>query len=66
MILGSAVYVAVLANAGDTKADGRDGRGDEEVGLVAALDGANDDNDEDGGRGPLRGVQEVQLRTIRV
>lgn len=68
LILGSALYVAVLNN---NRKDGggrqRDGRGDEEVALVGVE--ADDDEDKDveeGGRGPLRGVQEVQLRTLRV
>lgn len=64
LILGSALYVAVLNNK---KGDGgvRVGRGDEEVALV----GVEREGDEDGGgegRGKLRGLQEVQLRTLRV
>ena len=61
LILGSAVYVAVQSNGKGEKRKG-EGRGDEEVALVDA----SEDDEEDNGRGPLRGVQEVQLRTMRV
>ena len=56
LILGSALYVALLSNKKKQKdSQGRgDGRGDEEVASVG--DGADD----------VRGVQEVQLRTLRV
>ncbi|KAL6715028.1 hypothetical protein ACLMJK_007289 [Lecanora helva] len=63
LILGSALYVAVLKN----KTEGREetgGNGEEEVRLVAE-DGSPDDDAREG-RQPLRGVQEVQLRTLRV
>lgn len=67
LILGSALYVALHDNKKKTEpAQGRGGgRGDEEVALVG--DEA-DDNESDlhNGTGPLRGVQEVQLRTLRV
>ena len=67
LILGSALYIALLNNNKEKK-DGQgrgDVIGDEEVAL------AGDDADEIGSdvhnrTGPLRGVQEVQLRTIRV
>lgn len=63
LILGSALYIAVLNNrAAEQK--GGDVRGDEEVALVSG-DVDEDDGSMDG-RGPLRGVQEVQLRTLRV
>jgi len=63
LILGSALYVAVLNNKANEQI-GRDGRGDEEFAFVADVD---DEEDELGdGREPLRGVQEVQLRTLRV
>ncbi len=56
LILGSALFVAVRKNkAKEAKAEGR-GSADEEVGLM----------EEEEGRGTLRGVQEVQLRTLRV
>ena len=59
LILGSALYNAVY-NSNDQKAvKGREAGGDEELGLVTS----EDDNE---GSGPLRGVQEVQLRTLRV
>lgn len=63
LILGSALYIAVLNNKAKEQ-KGRDGRGDEEVALVAA--GDDEDDGSRDGRGPLRGVQEVQLRTLRV
>jgi len=63
LILGSALYIAVLNNKAEEQ-KGWDGRGDEEVALVVG-DGEEDDESRDG-RGPLRGVQEVQLRTLRV
>jgi len=64
LILGSALYIAVLNNK-KKETDARGGRGDEEVALVAAEADEEDDATNDG-RGPLRGVQEVQLRTLRV
>ncbi len=68
LILGSALYVALLNNSNKkTKENsGRgDRRGDEEVALVGD-DGDDVESDGHNGTGPLRGVQEVQLRTIRV
>ena len=67
LILGSALYVAVHNNnkvKGSKKNNGQ-GERDEEVGLMGEeQDEVNGDpNDE---REPLRGVQEVQLRTLRV
>ena len=77
LILGSALWVALLSSNGEKKKDsqgrGGDGRGDEEVALVGEEADNDDDDDDDAGNGvritgtePLRGVQEVQLRTIRV
>ena len=63
LILGSAVYVAVRTN-GAKKTKSTEGTGAEEAGLMGAADGEDSDGEDD--RGPLRGVQEVQLRTIRV
>ena len=59
LILGSALYIAMLNNKkGETK-----GRDEE----VAAVEGeGNEDQEGEEGRSPLRGVQEVQLRTLRV
>ena len=63
LILGSALYVALLNNKNKQK-DGH-GRGDEEVALVG--DEAGDvEGDVHNATEPLRGVQEVQLRTLRV
>ena len=65
LILGSALYVALLNN--NKKKD--EGRGevprDEEV-AVGVDDADEVGSDVHSGIGPLRGVQEVQLRTIRV
>ena len=67
LILGSALYVALLNSNSEKKKESQgrgDGRGDEEVALVGEV--ADDDNDdaENGvhvtGTGPLRSVQEVQ------
>ncbi len=63
LILGSALYVALYNN--NKKKKGSQGRGDEEAALVAD-ETDDDENDIHNGTGPLRGVQEVQLRTLRV
>lgn len=67
LILGSALYVALHNNNKKTKdSQGRgDGIGDEEVALMGAEAG-DIETDVPNGTGPLRGVQEVQLRTLRV
>ena len=58
LIIGSAMGTAMIKS----RTDGvEDGTTDEEIALVDAMDG--EDVDE---RGPLRGVQEVQLRTMRM
>ena len=63
MILGSALYVAVLNNKASEQT-ARGGSCDEEATMA---DGDfNDDQSLRDGREPLRGVQEVQLRTLRV
>ena len=62
LILGSAVYVAVQKDS--VKGTGKAEDGDQESGLVNGIDA--EDGEEANGRGHLRGVQEVQLRTIRV
>ena len=68
LILGSALYVALHKNDKERKKDGQgrgDGRRDEEVALVG--DEADDvESDGYSVTGALRGVQEVQLRTLRV
>ena len=66
LILGSALYVAVQNNkVQESRKTSPEGREEEELGLMAD---DNEDNEtvSNDGRGPLRGVQEVQLRTIRV
>ena len=63
VVLASALYVAVWGAA--AKAEGKAmerGRGDEEARLVT--DGDSDDGQN--AEGQLRGVQELQLRTLRV
>jgi len=62
LILGSALYVAVQKNS--VKGGGKVEDGDQERGLVDGMDA--EDEEREGGRGPMRGVQEVQLRTLRV
>jgi len=62
LILGSALYVAVQKNS--VKGGGKVDDGDQERGLVDGMDA--EDEEREGGRGPMRGVQEVQLRTLRV
>ncbi|KAI9712548.1 MAG: hypothetical protein M1812_006857 [Candelaria pacifica] len=67
LILGSAIYVAVLKDSANSSKKGvpTAAVADEERGLVDGIDeGEQGDGDEE--RGPLRGVQEVQLRTLRV
>lgn len=64
VVLASALYVAVWGAA--AKAGGEvmeRGRGDEEVGLISDGDS---DGDGQGAKGPLRGAQELQLRTPRL
>ena len=66
LILGSALYVALHNNnkKNDTQVRG-DVRRDEELALVGdEVDCI--ESDFNNGTGPLRGVQEVQLRTLRV
>ena len=60
MILGSALYVALLSNKGTDQKEGSGASDIEASARDSANDGAGD------GREPLRGVQEVQLRTLRV
>lgn len=64
LILGSALYVAVHNNKVKEVKQAGEARSDEEVGLVSGVGDEDDVGSE--GRGPLRGVQEVQLRTLRV
>ena len=74
LILGSAVYVAVKTESGGKgTSQGPRGRADEEVGLMGGGgegmlregDEEDEEDEDEEGRGPLRGVQEVQLRTMR-
>ena len=66
LILGSALYVALHNNNKKKVSQGRgDRRADEEASLMGGS--ADDiDNDLHNETGPLRDVQEVQLRTLRV
>ena len=65
LILGSALFVAVQNQNTKQKDKTREGTEEETIGLVS---GSNEAGNEEGeGRGrPLRGVQEVQLRTMRL
>lgn len=64
VVLASALYVAVWGAAAKAGGQAKErGRGDEEVGLVA--DGDSDE-DGQGPKGQVRGVHELQLRTLRV
>ena len=66
LILGSALYVAVHNNnAKSSRRASLGGREEEELGLMAN-ESEDDESVSGNGRGPLRGVQEVQLRTLRV
>ncbi|KAL8654252.1 MAG: hypothetical protein Q9210_001628 [Variospora velana] len=62
LILGSALYIAVQQDPSKKPTGAEGAHHDEEVGLVAH--DVNSVSNE--GREPLRGVQEVQLRTMRV
>ncbi|KAL9131774.1 MAG: hypothetical protein Q9217_000379 [Psora testacea] len=65
LILGSALYVAVHNNKVKEGKNNTEGRRDEEVGLMVEDQGEHDDSNNEA-REPLRGLQEVQLRTLRV
>ena len=65
LILGSALYVAVHKNNVDEKEETAGARGDEEEGLASECSSERTGSLERG-REPLRGIQEVQLRTLRV
>ena len=65
LILGSALYVAVHNNKVKGTRKVAAAGNDEEVGLMSEEYDENNENDY-GVREPLRGVQEVQLRTLRV
>ena len=72
LILGAAIYVAVLRDSGKGNSASKTGkaaaRADEEQGLVEGMEGEDDvsEGERSQGRGPLRDIHEVQLRTIRV
>lgn len=66
LILGSAIFVAVKTETGKKVPKAAGGTADEEVALVSGQEGADAEEEDDGGRGPLRGIQEVQLRTMRI
>ncbi|MCJ1389262.1 hypothetical protein MMC18_002118 [Xylographa bjoerkii] len=61
LIIASALGTAVMK---EEKVELGDGRSDEEIALVDAVDGGEIDEEDE--RGPLRGLQEVQLRTMRI
>ena len=65
LILGSALYVAVHNNKIKTSVNTAAAGSDEEVGLMSNENGESSEN-VNGLREPLRGVQEVQLGTLRV
>ncbi|MCJ1431882.1 hypothetical protein MMC27_001238 [Xylographa pallens] len=56
--LGTAVMQEGKVEAGDARTS------DEEIALVDAVDGGEGEDEDE--RGPLRGLQEVQLRTMRI
>ena len=68
LIIASAFGTAVMQE-GKAKGKGEGGGvariADEEIALVEAVDGIGEEGEEEG-RGPLRGLQEVQLRTMRI
>ncbi|KAL8859549.1 MAG: hypothetical protein Q9178_003948 [Gyalolechia marmorata] len=64
LILGSALYIAVKQDPSKLPKNSESARGDEEVGLVPSEGGYDAVMNEE--RGAVRGVQEVQLRTMRV
>ncbi|KAL8804238.1 MAG: hypothetical protein Q9182_002692 [Xanthomendoza sp. 2 TL-2023] len=64
LILGSAIYVAVKQDASKQSKMGERIVGDEEVGFIPNLDNGDTSINEE--TGPLIGVQEVQLRAMRV
>lgn len=65
LILGSALYVA-LYNNNKKKQDSGDRRGDEEEVALVGDEADDTRSDAHNGTGPLRGVQEVQMRTLTV
>ncbi|KAL8720244.1 MAG: hypothetical protein Q9225_002876 [Loekoesia sp. 1 TL-2023] len=64
LILGSALYIAVRQNSLKNARQSARIDGDEEDGLMATGDASETTTNVD--RRPMRGVQEVQLRTMRV
>ncbi|KAL8711371.1 MAG: hypothetical protein Q9220_004268 [cf. Caloplaca sp. 1 TL-2023] len=66
MILGSAIYVAVKQDSAKQTKSKERANADEEVGLVAVANNSERDTGINDGRGPPIGLQEVQLRTMRV
>ena len=65
LILGSALFVAVQKQSTKEKDKALEGAEEETAGLITVNDEAEDDRESNGGF-PLRGVQEVQLRAMRV
>ncbi|KAL9602275.1 MAG: hypothetical protein Q9219_002000 [cf. Caloplaca sp. 3 TL-2023] len=64
LILGSALYIAVLEDPSRKVQPNQRVHGDEEDGLEASSDAVDTPTNEE--RGALRGIQQVQLRTLRV
>lgn len=64
LILGSALYIAVRQNSSENARQSARSNGDEEDGVMASGDASETTANVE--RGPMRGVQEVQLRTMRV
>ena len=65
LILGSALYVTVHKNKVKEDQKTAEGGNDEELGLMLEESGEGSDSGHEA-REPLQGVQEVQLRTLRV
>lgn len=64
LILGSALYIAVRQDTSKRAEQNQRRNGDEEDGLMGNNDVIETATSDE--RGPMRGVQEVQLRTLRI
>ncbi|MCJ1475328.1 hypothetical protein MMC13_003990 [Lambiella insularis] len=63
LVLGSAIYVAVKTESGKQAQNGGAGMADEEIALVDDVESAEAEED---GRGPLGGMREVRMGTMRI